>query len=336
MAAQERDAPPDLTALVGSAPWAWDFFQALRHIECARPELPRIGTSRHPEEDPVRFCQEPSLAFPPSALSRLVERGNGLPPQLVLHVFGLLGCNGPMPTCFTEYVHDQKNHHGDATLAAFLDLFHHRLVSLFYRAWACCQQSVSSDRGDDPFAGYIASLLGFGMSSLRQRDAVPDPARLHYAGRLAARAPSADGMRCILTDVFRVPIAVEQFVGQWLAVPAADRVRLGGRSENGHLGQGVVVGQEIWDCQHKFRLRVGPMSFPKFSDLLPGAEGWRRLLGWIRFYAGLELAWDMQLVLTAAEVPRTALGGGSRLGYTSWLRTVPFECDADDLVLLPD
>mgnify|MGYP002642381067 CR=1 FL=1 len=69
MAPEVQRAPDPVMDLLASEPWAWNFLEAVRHIECLCPQHPRIGTSRHPSEDPVRFGQEPSLAFPPSSIA---------------------------------------------------------------------------------------------------------------------------------------------------------------------------------------------------------------------------------------------------------------------------
>jgi len=52
-------------------------------------------------------------------------------------------------------------------------------------------------------------------------------------------------------------------------------------------------------------------------------------------YCGEHYFWDVQLVLQADEVPRTQLGSHGRLGWTTWLVTMPFAKDVDDLTLSP-
>jgi type VI secretion system protein ImpH len=336
MAAEERHASAAVAGYLDAAPWAWDFFQAVRRIECQCPELPRIGTSLHPAEDPVRFGQEPTLAFPPSALARVV-REQGAPPRLLVHFLGLLGCNGPMPLSFTEYVFQRQHHFGDHTLAAFLDLFHHRMISLFYRAWAVHQQTVSFDRGEDPFGQCVASLSGRGMASLQGRDAVSEVAKLHYSGLLGCPSRHAAGLRAVIEGYFRIRASVEQFIGQWLDLPDAYRCRLGGSPDSGRIGVNAVVGARTWDCQQRFRLRLGPLRLVDYVRFLPGTDTLRRLSAWVWNYCGLELEWELQLVLRADEVPPITLGKGpgARLGQTTWLRSGAFAADVGDLVLGP-
>ena len=336
MASEDRSKTDSLTDRLAEAPYSFDFFQAVRRIECTRPDLPRIGQSQRPKEDPVRFCEEVSLAFAPSTIARYGLSSGGRPPRLFVHFFGLLGPNGPMPLHITEFVRERIRHHQDQTLARFFDIFHHRLISMFYRAWACNQRAVSFDRErDDRFAVYIGSLFGIGMSSCRNRDAVPDIAKLHYSGRLACAARHPEGLRAVLSDYFGFPAEIVEFVGEWIELPQEYCCRLGHSPESGVVGSTVIVGSRVWQCQHKFRLKFGPMSLCDYVRMLPGGDSLRRLIAWVRNYVGDEFSWDVQLILKAEEVPQLQLGRTARLGWTTWLSSQPFEQDVDDLVLRP-
>lgn len=314
--------PVDLLRRIEEAPAAFDFFAALRLIECAHPALPRIGQAGSPADESVRFGQAPSLAFEPAQLARLqraADEGDAAP-LLLVNFFGLLGANGPMPVHLTEYVRDRLRNAGDPTLARFLDLFHHRMISLFYRAWASAQPAVDLDRpANDRFATYVGALFGIGMPSLRERDAVPDFVKLHYAGRLAPQVANADGLAAILTDDFGLPVRVQQFVGHWMPLPEDGLSRLGGGPAAGRLGQTTVLGRRVWNAQHKFRLLIGPVDDAQLAQLLPGGAGMRRLTAWVAQYAGLALDWDVNVIVRKEARPSLRLGAGARLGWTSWV-----------------
>jgi len=335
MASEDRAAADALIRSLHEKPHGYSFYQAVRRLENARADLPRVGHSRRPSEDPIRFCQEASLAFPPATLKELRRGALGGAPQLFVTFMGLLGPNGPMPFHLTEYARGRALAH-DETLSRFLDVFNHRMVSLFYRAWASCNQAVNYERGDgDRYAVYAGSLFGIGMSSLRERDRVPDGAKLYYSGRLVCQTRHRDGLRALLEDYFRIPARITEFVGQWLPLPEAYRCRLGESAETGSLGATAIVGAHIWDCQQKFRIVFGPMALADYERMLPGEASHERLVDWIRNYTGDELCADVQLILKAEEVPQVQLGAQGRLGWTTWLSSAPFERDADDLVLRP-
>jgi type VI secretion system protein ImpH len=119
-----------------AAPYRHDFFQTLRRIECLFADLPRIGRAARPADEPLRLGQEVSLAFAPAPIAAFRFGEGGRPPRLTQCFFGLLGPNGALPLHLTDYARERLMSHGDATLAGFFDLFHHRLLALFYRAWA--------------------------------------------------------------------------------------------------------------------------------------------------------------------------------------------------------
>ena len=326
--------PSDFWQRLGERPYDFDLFAALRRIESLHPQNPRLGHSQRPQQDPIRLGQAPSTSFAPATLAGLDERRAAA--KLRIFSFGLFGPNGPLPLALTEYAMERANHHGDETLSAFADIFHHRLIQLFYRAWASAQSTVSLDRDqDDSFTRHVASLVHHGLESQRERDSVPDHARWNHAGHLVRQVRNAEGLERILANFFRMPARIEEFARHWLPLPDDQRTRLGGTS-NAQLGVDAVAGQAVPDRQHRFRIRLGAMGLADYENLLPTGRGHRQLLDWARSYIGIEYAWDVRLVLRAAEVPRVSLGGGTRLGWTSWLGASAATQDRDDLVLDPE
>jgi len=336
-----------LIAELEKNPCGFDFFQAVRLLQSRFAELPRIGSSISPGQDPVRFAQSPSLAFPPSTLERVQTKEGGAP-RVFVNFFGLMGPNGPLPTHLTEYARERERHFGDRTISSFINVFNHRLLSFFFRAWAASRKSVDMDRPDEQsFAIYVGSLFGLGLESLQNRDAVPDDAKLYFSGHLACQTRNAEGLEAILRDFFDIETEVQTFAGRWIDVPSDSLCKLGDSPETGSLGLTTIVGSRLWDCQLSFRVRLGPMSLEKYERMLPyerreldeknlpGGESFKRLRAWVLNYCGQHFFWDAQLVLKAAEAPDIALGKYGRLGWTTWLKTKPLARDAEDLVLTP-
>ncbi len=337
MATDDRKAATDLIAALAKDATRFDFFRAVRLLEAHHRDRPRIGTSIHPEDEPVRFGQQPSLAFARSTLDRFELGDEDRPHRLWVHFTGLFGPHSPLPLHITEFARDRQTNSRDHTLTAFLNLFHHRLLSLFYRAWAVNQKAVDLDRpADARFARYIGSFFGLGTPELRDRDAVPDWAKLFYSGRLASQTRNAEGLSAILRDFFAMPMQLLTFFGHWLRLPEHSVCRLGEAPETGTLGSSAVIGSRVWDCQLKFRIRIGPITFPELQRLLPGGETFRRLKAWVLGYSGEEFFWDVQVILQKEEVPQVQLGQMGQLGWTSWLRSAPSPRDAEDLILDPE
>lgn len=341
MAGEDRAAPDalaikKLVEALGTRPYDFDFYQAIRRLEGLYPDKPRIGQSPRPSDEPIRLGQEPSMGFAPSTLATFRPAEGETPARLGVLFFGLLGPNGPLPLHLTEYARDRMRNSGDRTLVWFLDMFHHRLLSLFYRMWANAQPTVNFDRPEsDRFALYVGSLFGIGMPSLRNRDDFPDLAKLHYAGQMVCQTRHGDGLRAILGDFFGLPVELDQFVGQWLELPEDSWCRLGAAREVSALSRSITVGSRTWECQGKFRIVFGPLRHSEYLALLPGSESLERLVSLVRSYIGDEFDWDMRLIMKKEEVPALQLGGEQRLGWTSWLTVGPLKRDAGDLTFDP-
>lgn len=324
-----RDA---LLDAIARQPWKHDFYQAMRRLECLHPGAPRWGRALKPADEPIRLGQEPAMSFAPASLSALVRPSSAPTPRLEVRFFGLFGPNGPLPLHLTEYARGRLMNAGDPTFARFADIFHHRLLTLFYRAWAQAQPTVSLDRPqEDRFGYHLGACFGLGMPSLRHRDALPDTVKLHHAGLLSRHVRNAEGLAQFVSGAFGVPARVEQFVGHWMSMDPRDRTQLGGATAS--LGRSALAGKRVWDRQHKFRLHVGPLSIDQYVGLLPGSAGMRKLAACVRNYVGDEFTWDARLSLRQRDVPKLRLGRRASLGMTSWLGQRATLLDADDLTL---
>lgn len=346
MAAEDRKPTQALIDCLKAEPWRFDFYQAMRLLECHYAALPRLGTaSRLADEPPVRFGQAVALDFAPSALASYEpgaqeEGQEPAPDWLKVRFFGLFGPNGPLPLHLTS----RELRDGDGTFARFADMFHHRLLCLFYRAWAEAQPTVQHDRHGQPpglgqareedrFSRYLASLFGLGMDSLRDRDAMPDRAKLLFAGHFACQNRHAEGLAAIVAAFFGFPARVAEFVGEWMDIAPHEQTRIGHPGQAAQLGVSMVLGSQVFGCQHKFRLVLGPLSLDEYRYLLPGQDGLPELAAIVRNYSGDALAWDVRLVLRREDVPLFCLDGAAQLGWTTWLGGK--DADADDLTLYP-
>ena len=333
--AARYEARQELLRRLADEPHRFGFFAAVRQLESAHPGLPRVGTSLRLRDDPFRFAQTPSLSFAPATIARFVRGEGDKPPVLHQRFFGLFGANGPLPLHLTEHARERSRRMpSDNALTRFVDMFHHRLLSLLYRAWAEASPAVSLDRPDqDPFSRWMGSLAGYGQTSLSNRDSVPDGARLASAGILGRSVHGAEGLERILNDFFRVPVQVHQWQPHWMRLPEDAHSRIGLRNAPVGLGQNAVIGAKVWDCQTRFRIEIGPLSLEQYERFLPGGESMKRLRDWVLNYVGYELSCEMHLVLKKEEVPAVKLGGSGALGWTSWLGPRKVDEPAGDLVL---
>jgi type VI secretion system protein ImpH len=333
VASKVRTAPSSikLSQKLSAAPWEFDLFQAMRLIEAAHPERSRIGEARRPVDEPVRFAQEASLAFAPSAVAAYEPATRSGVPRLVQRVLGLLGPNGALPIHLTDWTRDRSRNHGDSALLRFLDVFHHRMLSLFYRAWVQAQPAVSMDRPrQDHFGRRLAALCGLGAPSLLGRDSAPDAVKLAHAGVFGRQVRNAECLQIVLANYFAVPVHIEEFVGHWLRILPAQQSRLGRREGFARLGEDAVIGERTWHAQSRFRVVLGPLSFRDYERFLPRGKSSRALHDLIRLYVGVEHSWEVKLVLKKAEVPLAWLGNSVWIGWSSWLGARLTDQDAAD------
>ncbi|WP_410497871.1 type VI secretion system baseplate subunit TssG [Chitinibacter sp. S2-10] len=316
-------------------PYAYDFFQAVRLLRAA--QIQNGGAS---SDDPVRFRSLLSLETPASAIYTLAQPEPFRPPVMTVTFLGLTGPSGTLPTRYTEMLLERRYHYRDQTAHNFFDMFSHRLTTLFYQAWQKHHVFVDYERGGrDGFQRYLLSLLGLGTPGLQQRlsaDGVDDQLFAFYAGRFSAQATTVEGLQAILSDQFEVPVSIEQFRGAWMKLDDIDCSRLG--MGNCTLGEFPMLGRQVWDCQSKFRIRVGPLKRRRFDDFLPTGKAYRALLRMVKFCVGSAQEFDVQLVLDKRETPHCLLGApeknGARLGWTTWLgRSKTAIDDASDVVL---
>jgi len=332
-------------AALAEAPYRYDFYQTLRRMECLYDTRPRWGHALRPVDEPVRLGQDPDVSFAPAPLASFDPGKDGRRPRLQVRLFGLLGPNGPLPLHITEYARERLRHAGDPTLSRFLDLFHHRFLTLFYRAWAQAQPHVNRDRPkEDRFAAYVGGFFGVSTTAFRDRDSIPDLAKFFHVGALIRHQRNPEGVTAILQHFFRVPVQIHEFVGHWMFLSERERTRLA--DEGAVLGAGAVLGSRVWDRQNKFQVRLGPLTLAQYESFLPGGPMLRKLVDWVRLYLGFELDWDVRLLLRQDEVPPLKLGGlvapkprsgaGGRLGWTTWLGQRRVDTDADDLCLVAE
>lgn len=315
-------------------PYRFGFLPVMRRLEAAYADKPRLGEALRASEDPVRLGQSPSLAFAPSSIAAFKTGTTTRPDYLESYFFGLFGPNGPMPLHISEYAYGREINDGDRTFRAFADMFHHRLLSLFYRASVNGEPTFNMDRPtENDFDLYVGALLGVGPKAFRDRDAMQDAAKLHSVARLSLQTRPAEGLAALLEQYFELPFVVEELIGEWLEIAEDDRLCLGRSKQACQLGITTIIGDEIWNCQHKFRVVCGPLSLKNFEHLLPGADSQDALNALVRNYSGDEFAWDLKLILKQAEVPSIRLGSNGNLGWTSWLGSRTGDSDADDVVV---
>ncbi len=352
MAGTDGKTQPDLILELLRTPEQFEFFQAVRLIERAAAEqlknetLHRVGGNEGPRGEAVRFRALASLTFPAGQISFLTipvlnDRWQfGIfPLDMTVSFMGLTGPAGVLPEHYTSLVIERSHLRlKDHALREFLDLFNHRLISLYFRAWEKYRFPVAYERhlvegrlDDDLFTLCLFCLIGMGSGSLRDHFTFDDQVLLFFGGLFASRHRNAVSLEQILSSYFDLAAEVIQFHGQWLYLPEECQSAMPSMSRrqglNLSLGATAVAGSRVWDVQSRIRIRLGPLSWAQFSQLLPGTTSLKCVTEIIRMYIDINLDFDVQLILPRAEVPLCCLGSGEGyrplLGWNTWIGASP-------------
>lgn len=351
MAPTSRRTDSDLSAQLRAEPYRFNFFQAVRLIERAA-ERAKDGTARGrrpvgedyaPRDEAVRFRTLVSFAFPAGDVAGFQQGESEEPPELIAAFLGLTGPAGVLPQHYTQLL-IERIRRKDYSLRDFFDVFHHRLISLFYRSWRKYRFFINYERTastahneEDLFTTCLYSLVGLGTPKLRHRQQVDDETFLYYGGHFAHAPRNAVALEAILNDYLGVPASVLQFIGQWLYLERDDQSCFPSRSRldgcNNELGVRAIAGSRVWGIENRIRIRLGPLMFQDFLRYTPRGDLLAQAAQFVRSYVGAEFDFDVQPILKASEVPPCQLGGEgaqSYLGWTTWLCSAPLSHDADD------
>lgn len=356
MASQSRREISTLVDEVFQEGYRFDFFQAVRlleHIaEAQTPGVRPVGYDHHPQREATRFRALPAHSFPAATIASIESPeeadDSALGPQsrpaaLTVGFMGLTGPQGVLPQHYTTMLIERLRAH-DHGIKDFFDLFNHRLISLFYRAWEKYRFTVGYERlqgsaptaDPDLFTDCLYSLVGMGTAHLREQMHVADESIVYYAGQFSQGRRSAVGLERLLTDYFRLPVEIEQFVAHRERLNPEDRWNLPDRQRphgrNSELDAGMVLGTTVWVVQSRFRIRLGPLNYEQFRRFWPTGGDLRPLCELARLYAGPEMDFEVQPLLEAHDTPWFRLNApepdAPRLGWNTWLRSS--ECDRDN------
>jgi type VI secretion system protein ImpH len=241
--------------------------------------------------------------------------------ELTVTFLGLYGPAFLLPSFFIEELFDEPD---ESITREFLDLFHHRALSLFHRAWEKYRHAMRFEAGGtDRISEWLFRLIGLDEAYRKEPHAIPPVRLLAYAGLLTQRPRSAAALRGMLADYFEsIPVAVVQCVPRMVEIPAAARNLLGAR--NCSLGTDLSLGDRVLDAGALFEVALGPMGLQEFLMFLPPGENAARLRQLVDVFDTDALDARVALRIRPEEVPRLELAGRTALlGWSTWLGDRP-------------
>jgi type VI secretion system protein ImpH len=310
------------------------FFELLRRFETAELRFGRAGGARN---EPARLGQGIRLSVATGDIAAVHGGAEGAPRHIDVEVLGLFGPEGAMPLHITRWVLERLSERwfaehaesatADTSFLDFCNLLQHRMIALYWRAWADARPEVQIELGT---GGRVMAILGaLSGTGLPGLGAAERQLKLRHATALGMAVHGPERLTRFLADIIGAPVALVEFVGRWTEIPPQLHSRLG--TAFATLGQSAVIGPRSYMRHDRAELRIGPLDLATYTRILDDAPLAARLRHAIRFAVGAEVAFDLRLVLRRDQVPPARLGH-ARIGRTAWLPGGAAR-DADDLRL---
>ncbi|WP_454743140.1 type VI secretion system baseplate subunit TssG [Cupriavidus necator] len=297
-----------------------NFFRLCELIELCAPQCAPLGTTDSPADEPVRFRSNGRLGFPGREIDTVEHDRDhpDLPPVVRTTFLGLYGVDARMPSYFVDEIAQRRD--GAEPLAAFLDLFHHRIVTQFYRVARKYRYPVGfRPGGQDEVSRYLLSLLGLGFGSAPAEGTVGTRKLLSMLGLASQRSRTAEGLAGVLQHA--VPdahIAIEEFYPVWVRLDTTEPMP---------LGENCVLGRGFYDRANTVRVVITPQTREAVLGLLPGRTMHQEVMALLRFYLAYEAQAHLEMHVKPSLMPPPALNSEQvSLGYTTQLREAKTAC----------
>ncbi|MCZ8542687.1 type VI secretion system baseplate subunit TssG [Mesorhizobium qingshengii] len=340
MADDARQSLPDLDAVdpnrAEELSETFDFFELLRRLE-RRGGL--FGHSGSPEREPARLGQHVRLSFSARDVVEFREAKDKAPARVTVTNLGLMGPEGPLPLHLTRWVLDRLSQRwftgadaqqtSDTTFLDFVNILQHRLIALYYRAWADAHPAVQVERAvGGRVRAMLEAMAGIGLPGTQNADL--DTVKLRQAASLANQVDGPERLTLFLAEAFKVPVQIKEFIAAWMTIPTGLQTRLA--KAYAGLGRGATIGPRVFNRQSRIELRVGPLGYEDFKAFLPGGPRLKLFKRAVRDMVGESLDVDLRIVLAREAVPPPRIGA-VQLGRTAWLARPAERGDADDMRL---
>ena len=287
------------------SPTEYDFYQAVytieRQLSSGKEKQNKVGHDSIPKNELIRFKSDQSLGFPGAPLSKVELRSTSdktTAYDMCVSFMGITGTNGVLPQHYTELVLERIKYK-DTGMRDFFDLFNHRLLSLYYRAWEKYRFPIGfenySEAKPDPFSNVLNQLTGNTSSAGK-----------YYAGIFNRKIRNVEGLRQVLNDFTGCEVQIDQFQGKWQQLAESDQTRLGQRSERegqfACLGHDACIGSKVWDINSGINITIKVNPKANVNDFLNGGSINRGVKDIVNKYLGTSIQHKLQLELLNKQV----------------------------------
>ncbi len=299
------------------------FFQLLYLLERTHAGAAPLGETGPVAAERIRLRPDASMGFASSDVSavELVKCGDGVERTRVTTTFlGLYGTSSPLMNYFIETVAQNEYQGNQEPVRELLDVLHHRIISLIYKAWTKYRLYVGyRTKGADSFTRRMLCASGIDAFGAHKTP-IHRFLFLRYAPMLAWRARTAHGLGVALEELFgNLGVRIEQFVGAWTLIEKPYRNKLG--QANASLGESLTIGRYVFDASSRYKLVLGPLGYDDYLAFLPGGHKRPLLRGVCAVFTRGYYDVLLELHVKPDAAPRFQLGSprASTLKRTAWL-----------------
>ncbi len=139
-------------------PYRFEFFQAVGFSKKYFPNAGRRTRGFNNVGSRALPFTPRHLIFPPAKFTNykelpIDEKSDEQRLEMFVNFMGMIGVSGVMPTHYTELAME-RSRYSDTAMWSFMDIFTHRAVSMFFRAWEKYRFPVGYERGKDDFTEF--------------------------------------------------------------------------------------------------------------------------------------------------------------------------------------
>ncbi|EMK5832854.1 type VI secretion system baseplate subunit TssG [Citrobacter sedlakii] len=320
MARESQPARTGLTLTLNKNIWRANFYRFCQLLEQENPDAPKLGTTSHPGNDPVRFRPWPGMGFPVSELRAVEtdEENPALPPTVRTTFLGMYGVDSPLPGAYLDDIAQRREGHEAVT--SFLDIFSHRITTQYYRIWRkYAYPATFEEGGRDATSQCLLGLVGLGIPGTAEQVATPVSRFLALLGAMRLPTRNAEGIRALVSllaphtrAIITEPDPVKVYINNRSGLGTGNRVR---------LSQRATLGKTAQEACSRVLVTLETEDPNEAEGWLPGGVLYTDLLVLMRVYLGHRSDARLRLTVPVRLLPEPRLGKGRRiqLGRTGLL-----------------
>jgi type VI secretion system protein ImpH len=301
-----------------AAPYDYEFTKAVHIIRRFFRLLPTI-----PRNTKIRFRTTIQYSTSSSEVQKIEIKGRGdgaFKPIIWVNFTGIAGRQGPLALIYTERIF-RNLRAGDAALSSFLDIFNHRIVSLFYESNKSIPGYADAVSTDSHIGKLITSFGGVDSDS-SNNDFLKY--LISYKCMFWQKIRSTTNLKQILSSFLDVNIYIEEFFGNFFDLPPSEITRIGEAGGNMNtLGADAALGKRVWRQNVRIKIIVNEVDWEKYEtfNMHKYGKNFTHLVRLCKSYVSVFTIPQFFIKIDQKYKKSVVLGRDHNLGFNTWIGT---------------